>query len=141
LSHTLTNDSIVENTLFSLLAAECKKVNAVKKCVFTSQLQQAELHLPYQCKSVLLRIAQEFIQNSIKHANCETITVALSNNQNELKLLLDDDGIGMDLQQSKSNWGIGLQNIQKRTEIIGGKMELSSQNNGTCLTIKIPMSN
>lgn len=141
LSHTLTNDSIVETTLVSLLADECKKVNAIKKCVFKSQLQEAELLLPYQYKSVLLRIAQEFIQNSIKHANCETITVALSNNPNELTLLLTDDGKGMDLQQSKSNWGIGLQNIQKRTEIIGGKMEFSSQNNGTSLTIKIPMTN
>lgn len=141
LSHTLTSDAIVATPLDLLLASECKKVNAIKKCVFTSHLQQKELHSHYQGKLVLLRITQEFIQNSIKHAQCETIWVNITTNTNELVLLLIDDGKGFDQHEDHSNWGFGLQNIHKRIEIIGGKMELSSNSGGTSLKIIIPLLN
>ncbi|WP_338410748.1 ATP-binding protein, partial [uncultured Flavobacterium sp.] len=93
----------------------------------------------YQIKSVLYRIVQEFLQNSIKHSKCENIFISLQKKDNSIQLQLQDDGIGFDLKKLKTN-GIGLHNIKKRTEILGGTFELESKTNfGTKLTILIPL--
>jgi len=58
--------------------------------------------------------------------------------QNELMTLsLVDDGKGFDVQTKKLN-GIGLQNMKKRAEIIGGTFILNSTKNGTTVLITLP---
>ena len=70
----------------------------LKKYIIVFENTFKKKDLPYQTKSVLLRIIQEFIQNSIKHSKCKKIKISLSNSQNELKLILTDDGIGLTLK-------------------------------------------
>lgn len=139
LSKTLTDDSIAKKSLVALLQIECEKINKLKKCWFTydSTIQEAEVN--YHTKSMLLRIAQEFIQNSLKHSECESITVNLNIVSDFIILELADDGCGFDVNQ-KDSLGIGLQNIKKRTETIGGNFQLESSTSGTELIIKLPLT-
>ncbi|MGB1040812.1 MAG: sensor histidine kinase, partial [Flavobacteriales bacterium] len=91
----------------------------------------------YQTKTVLVRVVQEFIQNSLKHANCETIKVSMQMKEEDIVLDISDDGKGFDINKKVS--GIGLKNIKKRVELIRGQVELKSELNiGTKLRIKIP---
>jgi signal transduction histidine kinase len=141
LSKSLTDDRINDNNIVQLLQQECNTVNDLKKCEVTFSSNQHNIALPYQTKSILLRIVQEFLQNSIKHAACNTIKVNLEKEANSIMLSLQDDGKGFDKNNIKSN-GIGLGNMKKRTEIIGGIFTLESKpNKGTNLTIEIPMIN
>ena len=129
LSKSLTNNTIDNLTIVALLEDECLKINELKIC---------DVH--FQTKSILLRITQEFLQNSIKHAKCKNINVVLKTEANSLTLFLQDDGKGFTLDLIKSN-GIGLSNIKKRTEIIGGKFNLNSnEKEGTQVTIIIPIN-
>jgi signal transduction histidine kinase len=138
LSKSLTDNNIEVNTLHALLELECEKCNEIKKCKINFSSDSKEFVLPYQIKSVLLRISQEFIQNSIKHSNCKNINVTLNNANNNLHLSLYDDGKGFDINENSH--GIGLKNIKKRIEIIGGKYVFESQQNtGTKLLIEIPL--
>jgi signal transduction histidine kinase len=139
LSKSLTDDNIKSHTIIDLLQEECEKVNQLKKCIIIFTCEQYKIELNYQQKSILLRIVQEFLQNSIKHAQCKNITVSLHEKQQIIQLYLQDDGKGFDTSIT-TNKGIGLANMKKRAEMIGGEFTLESKvNNGTKLTIEIPI--
>ncbi|MEQ1553477.1 MAG: ATP-binding protein, partial [Ferruginibacter sp.] len=82
--------------------------------------------LHYQTKSILVRIVQEFLQNSLKHAQCKNIIVTLQYITNNIMLFLEDDGKGFD-KNSIYKKGIGLNNMKKRAEIIGGIFTMESK--------------
>ncbi len=136
LSKSLTDNTIESETIVTLLQSECEKVNTIKTCNLTFNKPASNIAISYQIKSVLVRITQEFIQNSIKHANCNVISLNLHVTNTNLKLILEDDGNGFDVKKTFSS-GIGLNNMKKRTEVIGGNYSLQSSKNGTKLIIEI----
>lgn len=137
LSQSLSDDSIENKTLPELLNLESQKINTIKKCELNVDNLNLYDNQSYAVKSVLVRVTQEFIQNAIKHSDCNLIQINLSKQNELLTLTLVDDGKGFDLQTNKSK-GIGLQNMKKRAEIIGGQFFLNSTNNGTSVSIKVP---
>lgn len=138
-SKNLTNANIDNNSIADLIKNECKKVIQTKKCQveFVNNLQSE--HLSINEKLVLLRITQEFIQNSLKYSKCDWINIQLDNKNEKIYLTLKDDGIGFDVSQfALNNKGIGLVNMRKRAEIIGATFNLESQiGKGTSLSIII----
>ncbi len=139
LSKSLTDDSITNNSIAALLQQECDKVNVTQQCrvQFTADIQNQQL--TYQTKSILLRIVQEFLQNSIKHARCSNIEVSLMAKDGKLLLHLQDNGKGFDTKAVTSN-GIGLSNMKKRAAVIGGTCHFESRPGaGTKLSIEMPL--
>ena len=105
--------------------------------IFSSTLD-IELN-SYQKKSILLRVTQEFLQNSIKHSKCTQIHISIFNTKSTLTLLLKDNGKGFDVKNIQTN-GIGLKNMKKRIKMIKGDFKLKSNTiNGTKLTVEIPI--
>ena len=137
LSKSLTDNTIDSHSISKLLENECAKIKELKVCSITFESNKETILLSYQSKSVLLRVTQEFIQNSIKHSKCDMIVVSLIGENDHLKLTLEDNGSGFDTTK-KSITGIGLNNMKKRTEIIGGTFNLKSSKLGTKLIIEIP---
>lgn len=139
LSKSLTDDTL-HKPITELLQQECQKINALKQCSVHFEADSDIDISSYQIKSVLLRITQEFLQNSIKHAQCKTINIQLSEEDSIIVLSLQDDGIGFDIKNLQST-GIGLKNMRKRTELIQGIFLLNSaKGKGTQLALKIPNS-
>ena len=139
LSKSLTDDRISNSSIVELLEYECETLRDFKKCTVSFNFNDAKIELSYPIKSVLLRISQEFVQNSIKHSNCDSITVDLHKKGNFIVFRLSDNGQGFDMEQVK-NKGIGLKNMKRRTEIIGGEFSFESAlKNGTSMTITIPI--
>ncbi len=137
LSKSLTDDSINENNINELLKQECDNVNHLKKATATFSSNKKNIILTYQTKSILVRIVQEFLQNSLKHAQCKNISISLNENENKLQMQLQDDGKGFDINNIL-NKGIGLSNMKKRLEVIGAIFNLESkQGIGTKLLIEI----
>jgi len=136
LSKTLTDDNISQKEIVTLIQEEVDNTNSFKKCKVSFEHNFKQLDLGFAHKNVLLRITQEFIQNSIKHANCKNIFINLNTSEESLwELNIKDDGVGFDKLNIKSN-GIGLTNMKKRAEIIGANFSLESQKNlGTTLHI------
>jgi signal transduction histidine kinase len=86
----------------------------------------------------LYRVAQELCTNVVKHANAQHLLIQLSNHQDTATLVVEDDGIGFDMQ-SKSSFGIGMESIQSRVAYLNGDMEIYSKpGEGTSVTIQIP---
>lgn len=136
LSKTLTDDNINQKEIVTLIQEEVDNTNAFKRCHVTFEHNFNQLDLGFVHKNVLLRITQEFIQNSIKHSSCKNIFINLNTSEDVLwELNLRDDGIGFDSNHIKSN-GIGLTNMKNRAAIIGAEFSLEShENSGTNLHI------
>lgn len=137
LSKSLTDNSVKELDLNQLLQNECEKINALQLCKVVYSGKTKAL-VGYDTKAILLRIVQEFIQNSLKHAECDTITIHVTESEKLLSLTLSDNGKGFN-PNGKSN-GIGLSNMEKRTKILKGSFHLtSSPTEGTQVIISLPI--
>lgn len=136
LSKTLTNNKINHYGIIHLIEDEVALANTLKKCTVSFSHDFVDEDLSFEHKSVLLRIIQEFIQNSMKHSECKSIKVTLKSGENVVwDLRIKDDGIGFNTDEIKSN-GIGLVNMKNRAQIIGADFALTSEKNvGTSLKI------
>lgn len=93
----------------------------------------------------LYRIAQEALNNAVKHANADKIKIKLEQNKNRIILEIADDGKGFLISNLKSEDGIfltrnGMENIRTRTQLLNGEMEIVSEvDSGTQLIVRVDL--
>lgn len=138
LSKNLTDTSNLQTDLYELINNECVNVQAVGSCVVELQSNTKQIQVSQAVKNFVLRILQEFLQNSLKHAACTKIKVLLQREQNGLTIQASDDGKGFMINEVSYN-GIGLKNMKKRAEIIGADLIIeSAPGAGTKMRLFIP---
>ena len=91
----------------------------------TSLEIDGELDLPLAQQMVIYRIAQEALNNVIKHAHASRVRVMLHARDRGMHLEVTDNGIGFDSSNAPS--GMGLRNMQERAEQLGGRLHIKSQ--------------
>lgn len=108
----------------------------------------AETRLPDHIELALYRIAQECLQNVVKHAGAShaRLTFALDHNDHGevARLEIVDDGVGFDTLEhplgSDEMGGYGLLSMAERAEIVGGRLNIRSRpGTGTAVTATIPI--
>jgi signal transduction histidine kinase len=92
-----------------------------------------------QIGSMIFRIIQELITNSIKHSHCDKISIDLNVSSQLIEIIYRDNGIGFDLSNIKS--GLGLSNIQSRVDSLSGQIQVESDSTGTFYSINLPFKN
>jgi signal transduction histidine kinase len=88
------------------------------------------------------RIAQETLENVVRHAAASKISVELSEEGGSLALRIEDDGQGIDAVsvEDAAEEGFGIKGMQERAALIGGSFEISSAAGaGTCVTLRVPV--
>lgn len=98
--------------------------------------------LPSTIELNMYRIAQEIVHNTIKHAKAHSLSVELAIHRNTLRLLTIDDGAGFSFDENNyTGGGLGLLNLQSRTDLMGGELSVeTSPGNGTKYLIEIPLN-
>ena len=87
----------------------------------------------------LFRIAQEAVNNAIKHGNPANISLKLVSLPTGITLEISDDGSGIN-QTANTEAGLGLRSIQYRASLLGGSMQISAlPEGGTRLTVSLPV--
>ena len=89
----------------------------------------------------ILRIVQEALINTRKHAQATTVSVIISQRNEELQVEVSDDGRGFNpLAIKREEWPhLGLQTMQERAEAVGGTFEVeSTPGKGTKVRVSIP---
>lgn len=89
---------------------------------------------------IAYRVIQECLQNIIKHAAASSVTIDFTYSPGITLIVITDNGKGFNFNQERlAMGGLGLQNIFKRIDLIGGKVSIDSIiKQGTTVKITIP---
>ncbi|WP_405411729.1 sensor histidine kinase [Maribacter sp. Asnod1-A12] len=89
----------------------------------------------------LFRTIQEIVANAIKHAEATKLSIQISQYEDNLNIIIEDNGKGFDRSKiDKSKTGMGLTNIEKRIEHLEGNFTIDSVlGKGTSILIDIPV--
>lgn len=140
LSRALADNHLQHSSLQDLVQAECKRINDSGVCR-AELASRGDGPMSVTVKRFLLRVLQEFIQNSLKHSGCSRIEISLNQTETGLSLQATDNGKGFDREKISSN-GIGLANMKRRVQMIGGEFDLKSgPGEGTMLSLFVPREN
>jgi signal transduction histidine kinase len=72
------------------------------------------------------RIAQEALNNTLKHSGAKTVSIHLQTGADQVCLEVADDGCGFDLDQGIRSGGLGLASMLERAAKIGANLEIST---------------
>jgi two-component system NarL family sensor kinase len=151
--------------IIQLVDDSCKEVRAVSHSMMpsallskglpdavnelTSKISSKELQVSFYSEgfterfnttteTILYRVIQECINNSIKHAGATTLDISLINDNDGISVTIEDNGKGFSIEQQKEE-GMGLSNIRSRIQFLKGTVDIdSSPGNGTLVAIHVP---
>lgn len=136
LSHNLTPPHLDEFGLEKVLQ---------NHITLLAEQHQLDINFYFQVKPTLskaleislYRICNELLYNIVKHANATEAMLNLIEENENLELIVEDNGKGID--PNKKSEGIGLRNIRERVNYLKGELSIDSNSSGTTTIIKIPI--
>ena len=107
-------------------------------------LDLADDRLPEHVEVALYRIAQEALQNVVKHARASSARLSFSVGHGNARLEVSDDGIGFDsaaqVHPTDAGSGYGMHSMAERAELVGGRLTVHSRpGSGTTVFATVPM--
>ncbi|MBI4928002.1 MAG: GAF domain-containing protein [Anaerolineae bacterium] len=88
-------------------------------------------------EEALYGIAQEALNNIIKHARAQSVTLHLVQSGQSLIMRIEDNGVGFDPDHIVKG-GLGLKTMRERAESLQARLEIQSQpGQGTCITVEV----
>jgi signal transduction histidine kinase len=98
----------------------------------------SDLRLPAPIEEALYRIAQETLNNVLKHAKAHTIALSLRQQDSGVTLEIADDGAGFDRATAERRGGFGLRGIAERAAQVGGAVTVqSAPGHGTVVRVEV----
>ncbi len=123
-SHNLLPGMLEKHTLEEALTLYCDNINKNTALQIDVQFHGATTDLDQSVTLVIYRIAQELIQNVIKHAQATIADVQVTRNGNLLNIIVEDNGVGFNAEDTSK--GIGLFNMEQRVQAMRGYMAIDS---------------
>lgn len=143
LSKTLDHETVERFGLLPSLTLELERIQRTGR-IQTQLVTSGDVYsLGEQPEIVLLRMAQESINNALKHANARNLTVSADYNSNNFTLTVTDDGKGFSVEEVTTRKldqaGAGLNNLSRRSGLLGGTCSVVSRpGEGTRVQIQVP---
>lgn len=98
-----------------------------------------ETRLPKDVETAAYRIVQEAVSNALHHANANTISITLTHHDDDLVVLVEDDGDGFDPDQSTTR--LGLKGMHERATLQNGTLTIqSTRAKGTIIRLRLPIA-
>ena len=112
------------------------------RCTFKSEGPRSSL--AEDIRVVLFQAVRELLANIVKHANASTVEVYVSNAEDRLRIVVQDDGVGFDPAKIGPHLvergGFGLFSIRERLEYLGGNVTIESGlKKGARVTMTVPV--
>lgn len=139
LSHRLAPASFADLSLKQVFEALLVTFNIGDKPQMEMEIESfAKTWLSDEIRTSLYRICQEQIGNILKYADASHIWIKVVQEGNAVVMTIRDDGKGFDNRAPKK--GIGLNNMQKRAELLSGSFQLTTAlGEGCTITVTIPV--
>lgn len=108
---------------------------------FTSDIENIDADLTKDQALHLYRIIQETLNNTLKHAEANTVFLTVKKENNSITVHIKDDGKGFEFSKKITNSkSLGMKSLLERTKIIRAKLNIDSElNNGTKTTVKLAL--
>lgn len=92
-----------------------------------------------ECRQELYQVAQEALNNALKHSHARAVRISLAFGERETRLSIRDDGVGFRLEQAQRSGGRGLRSMRERAQRIGGSLAVhSGASGGTEIEVTAP---
>lgn len=139
ISHTLNTEYLKKRGLIESLQQDVNWANISKKIECSLDIQGNHIAFPPEKELMLVRIAQEAINNTLKHSNATRLEIQLNYTGKEFKMSIADNGSGFNFDPDAPVTGVGLQSMHQRTRIIDGKLTFKSMvGSGTTVILTVP---
>jgi signal transduction histidine kinase len=97
------------------------------------------LSLPKTLEQELYSLAQEALNNALRHANARSLLLRLRRHGAAVELVVQDDGGGFDPDTLPASGGVGIRGMNERVEKLGGRLVVeSAPGQGTMVQVRIP---
>jgi PAS domain S-box-containing protein len=101
-------------------------------------IPSAEMRLDGDLSTAIFRIFQECLTNIARHAEAQSVSASLSTQDEDLLLVVQDDGKGF--HESEAAASLGVLGMKERAKACGGVLQLSSSpGKGTTVTVRVPL--
>jgi signal transduction histidine kinase len=141
ISHNMMPGTLLKFGLVPAIQDICDKIqntNQIK--IEFNTMNVDDMRLEEHVEITIFRLIQEGLNNIVKHAGATDVIIQLLKDDNELHLVIEDNGIGFDVDTAWENGGMGVRNLESRIQYLNGKLEIRSYiGEGTTLTIYIPV--
>ncbi len=125
--------------LSNALAAVVARADASGQAAARFSLQGDAAGVPAPIANELLRIGEEALANALRHASPHHVLTSLQVNHDAVRLVIEDDGAGIDPADSNES-GYGLLGMRERATRLGGTLSIESQpGEGTRVQAHIPL--
>jgi PAS domain S-box-containing protein len=143
ISENLLPSKLKDFDLATCLNSLCKQIDDTTDTPVTFESFGTSMRVDQTQKINFYRIAQEAINNAIKHAQASTISVQLNEEDDRVQLTIEDDGKGFErTKEYDRSRHHGLDNMRERAEIMGGKLTIESDpDRGTLIIVEAPINN
>ena len=139
IAKSLSSERLHQLSLTDSVSQEIRRINRTGFIKVHAELEGTEKNIPDHHKMIAFRIVQEGLQNILKHAGATDVKVTIQYLEDRMYITIFDNGVGFDPEIAlKKQDGLGLQNILRRAELVGGKAEIKScPGEGTTLQIQM----
>mgnify|MGYP003666173602 CR=1 FL=1 len=139
ISHNLSTDMLTRFGLETALKDMVRTINEAEKIRAEIAIYGLQKRLPLEVERNIYHITLELINNTIKHAEAENITLQISQSDGEINVFYEDDGKGFDVQNVVDS-GMGMRSIYARVNTISGAVYFNSKpGKGINVVMTIPV--
>jgi two-component system CheB/CheR fusion protein len=121
--------------------SQWSKHSGVEAQFHTTGLEKERLSS--ETETNLYRIMQEALNNTMKYARARHVDVLLERRDNQVVLIVEDDGVGFNVKKEASaegNQGMGLIGMRERAALVGGTLQIESKpKSGTTIFARVPV--
>lgn len=136
------NSSRIQNfEIVETISAEVERINNSQ--ILKARLEVEGIPKPISAskKLILFRVIQESVQNVIKHSKASELVIHFDYREEQINILISDNGVGFETTEAKGKGGLGLSNIVNRISILNGSVSfLSKPGEGSSVKISISYS-
>jgi signal transduction histidine kinase len=103
-------------------------------------IEPKDITLNEDLSTTIFRILQEGLTNVARHAGASKVDVNLKQGQNNIELVISDNGKGITEMEIHNPTSFGLMGIRERAQFLGGNVKFQGiRNKGTTISLNIPL--
>jgi PAS domain S-box-containing protein len=140
LSHQLHPSVLDHLGLPAALRSFCNEFSYCSGLIFDLDIPDCPNAVTSECSLMFYRVAQEIIRNVARHAEATRVKVSLHRRDDHVRLFIEDNGVGFEIEKIRPLCTLGLISIEERVRFLNGRLVLdTAPGRGTRVTVEIPL--